>query len=396
MWTADDLTDCPDGTWIDAALDGHSRVRSLVPPEYEAYARVLHPATLGIDTDAERPIRWSTIADANARVMHPLVEWDRIVPSNANGQPGLWDAGPAFRAPVAVRRALAHILAHHTDTPQRCYYAIWEGNTILDDLRSHPTALTVESLNHFVVADTVAHAEGDLRSVVASYWWPADRAWFVADHIDLQASYVGGSRTCIAEVLECRDLETFPLEPDDDVTSNADTVNVPFTVDTRAHRGWRVLTADDREHWWALFEDRFHFRPGYADDGYDGIAEPSPSITFDLTKAANWAPRDAINAEAMRCFVAHFPDGLVVLDWQHDGYLLDPVAHTAERHTPWPVEVYPDGDYYAFLARDLAAGTFGHPWRQTLCVFGTPLVDTLGTTLPTWLPVLRVDGRPVR
>ncbi|HEY5853462.1 MAG TPA: DUF2716 domain-containing protein [Aldersonia sp.] len=61
----------------------------------------------------------------------------------------------------------------------------------------------------------------------------------------------------------------------------------------------------------------------------------------------------------------------------------------------WPVQVYPDGDYYAFLARDLSAGTFGHPWRQTLCVFSASLVDTLGTTLRTWLPVLRVDGRPV-
>jgi hypothetical protein len=39
---------------------------------------------------------------------------------------------------------------------------------------------------------------------------------------------------------------------------------------------------------------------------------------------------------------------------------------------------------------------FGHPWEQTLCVFGPRLVNTLGATLSSWLPRLRVDGKQQR
>lgn len=50
------------------------------------------------------------------------------------------------------------------------------------------------------------------------------------------------------------------------------------------------------------------------------------------------------------------------------------------------------GDYYAFLTPDLEEGTFGHPWEQTLCVIGRRMVDSLGRSLGTWLPVKRENG----
>ncbi|WP_242459808.1 DUF2716 domain-containing protein [Rhodococcus sp. MS13] len=76
---------------------------------------------------------------------------------------------------------------------------------------------------------------------------------------------------------------------------------------------------------------------------HEGIAEPTPSVVFDLgaVPAATpgaWAARvDAINAEALRCFVIDWNDdpNFVVLDWQDPGY------------------------------------TFCHPWERTLCVRGT-------------------------
>jgi hypothetical protein len=55
----------------------------------------------------------------------------------------------------------------------------------------------------------------------------------------------------------------------------------------------------------------------------------------------------------------------------------------------WPVSPFPDGDYYIFLSEDLTSGTFGHPWEQSLCVFGRVLVDALVPTLSSWLPILR-------
>lgn len=55
------------------------------------------------------------------------------------------------------------------------------------------------------------------------------------------------------------------------------------------------------------------------------------------------------------------------------------------------VPVYPDGDYYIHMSRDLRSGTFSHSWQQTLTVWGADLVGTLGAELATWLPVQRVD-----
>ena len=62
----------------------------------------------------------------------------------------------------------------------------------------------------------------------------------------------------------------------------------------------------------------------------------------------------------------------------------------------WPdmrQPVFPDGDYSIFLATDLRLGTFGHPWEETLCVFGQPLLDS-GVVEDLALPIVRRDGRP--
>jgi hypothetical protein len=81
-----------------------------------------------------------------------------------------------------------------------------------------------------------------------------------------------------------------------------------------------------------------------------------------------------------------------VLDWQHQTYRFNPARQAMAWRPDWAVPVYPDGDYYAFLTPDLAAGTFGHPWEQTLCVIGPRLCATLGRSLATWLPTKRSNG----
>ncbi|RVW07237.1 DUF2716 domain-containing protein [Prescottella agglutinans] len=162
--------------------------------------------------------------------------------------------------------------------------------------------------------------------------------------------------------------------------------------------GWIGLADQDRH--WDRFTRRFGFRPGLDESTWPAIAEPIPSMTFDLTAPAGvdgaWESRfDAVNAEALRCFATEFPDDptFVVLDWQHPGYRFDAAVHAATRDSEWRVPVYPDGDYYIFVREDLGEGTFGHPWEQSLCVFGERLVSSLGRTLATWLPVIRLDGR---
>nr|WP_245555623.1 DUF2716 domain-containing protein [Gordonia soli] len=163
--------------------------------------------------------------------------------------------------------------------------------------------------------------------------------------------------------------------------------------------GWEFLTTDESTSAWTLFEKRFgELRPGLRPADWPAVIEPEPSVTFDLTvpreSAAAWAAQfDAVNAEALRCFVSQFDDpGWIVLDWQHPGYRFDAVTHATTFDTEWRVPIHPNGDYNTFARPDFSEGTFGHPWEQTLCVFGPRLVATLGRTLATWLPTKRVNG----
>ncbi|WP_328810575.1 DUF2716 domain-containing protein [Rhodococcus sp. NBC_00294] len=167
--------------------------------------------------------------------------------------------------------------------------------------------------------------------------------------------------------------------------------------------GWSFLGRSEEAEQWSRFTDKFgELRPGLTSAEWPAIVEPTPSVTFDLnagtaTAAQLTARLDAVNAEAIRCFLdIDEAAELVVLDWQHSGYRLDVAAHATAVDGTWLVPVYPDGDYYTFALPDFSEGTFGHPWERTLCVFGPRLVDTLGATLSSWLPRLRVDGRQQR
>lgn len=45
--------------------------------------------------------------------------------------------------------------------------------------------------------------------------------------------------------------------------------------------------------------------------------------------------------------------------------------------------LFPDGDYFVHMTADLWWGTFGHPWQQTLTIWGDELVADLGAGLLT-------------
>lgn len=168
-----------------------------------------------------------------------------------------------------------------------------------------------------------------------------------------------------------------------------------------APQAWTELADADHERAWATFSARHHFRASPHLDGWPAIHEPTPSLTFDLATISDGPRRaaayDAINAEALRCslWALEDIDELVVLDWQHPTHMMRPHVQALTDPTHWKVPVYPDGDYYAFLTPDFTEGTFGHPWEKSLCVMGPRLINSLGRSLSTWLPLLRRDGQLV-
>ncbi|WP_326559089.1 DUF2716 domain-containing protein [Micromonospora sp. NBC_01796] len=149
------------------------------------------------------------------------------------------------------------------------------------------------------------------------------------------------------------------------------------------------------EGYWTSFDQRFGFRPGMR--SWPAIREPRPSVTLDLgpifagDHVQFAAGADVVNSLALVALVRALDreTGVVVLDWQHQPYRFWPHLFACQPDQQWLTPVFPNGDYYIFLAEDMSTGTFGHPWEQTLCVFGAPLVSALVPMLASWLPVKR-------
>ncbi|GIH23887.1 hypothetical protein Aph01nite_21970 [Acrocarpospora phusangensis] len=84
------------------------------------------------------------------------------------------------------------------------------------------------------------------------------------------------------------------------------------------------------------------------------------------------------------------------LNRYHAGSRFDPLRVGGPGQPRWPGRAYPDGDYYVYLTSDLRLGTFGHPWEESLCVFGRDLLTEVEDDLTDLLgTVLRRGGRNI-
>ncbi len=248
--------------WIVAGVrDFDGTVGSIVPAVFEAYARVFHPAGLRTDT-GWADVGWSDVAEANGRVMHPAAEWGSLVGSwKVKGQPELWEAAPSQgEPPDSITERLAALLADYTETPSRCWFAVWEGwgswsNTsessvfFPDDTpedgrqRARESHRAKRAARQGLIKNAAPFelpqrpmrllnaplaAVGDLHEYLChapSVWWPQDRAWCIGTDVDLVTTYVGGASAAIDALLADNQLEVLQVGDDQSVTWEADTIN---------------------------------------------------------------------------------------------------------------------------------------------------------------------------
>lgn len=165
---------------------------------------------------------------------------------------------------------------------------------------------------------------------------------------------------------------------------------------------WLGVPDDEYEYVWRRIDEEFAFHPGIDPEQWPGFREPVPSVTWDLSVGprtpAGPASRFAVDGDEVNALgLAALRDCVAVgewvwaMDWQHPGCRFWPHRMTGE----WTVPVFPNGDYYIFLAQDFRFGTLGHPWEKTLCVFGAELLEAFHRHNDGVLnTVLRRDGEP--
>ena len=175
---------------------------------------------------------------------------------------------------------------------------------------------------------------------------------------------------------------------------------VPSHHDTPAYT---ELARAEHDTVWDRFCEQFKFRPSIHPECWPGIHEPMPSMTFDISSFYGRRDADLLNCDLKVKLLAALrhclrpPARLYALDWQHPCYWFDPFGRIdVDALGLWPVPLLPDGDYYIFLAEDFSFGIFGHPWEQTMCIFGQTLVEAVEAGRPRlFARPVRKDGLPV-
>lgn len=246
------------GAWIREESTGvGGSVTGAVPDRYDAYVRILHPASLEGES-----VTWAQVADELGRTVHPLAQWDAIVGASryrneSPDWPGSEPETGSLEKPLLGQ--LLESIAEHTKTPESTFFGVWRGmswGTVFaaaargakplpkkpwrstDDLsfafppeQTNRPHLDLPKREYVVLEgslDAGTLVEDWLSPSSPNLIWPEDRAWFVASEIDFDSTLVGGSGRMARQVIRDERFEAFPVGPDDLLTWNGDKINPPL------------------------------------------------------------------------------------------------------------------------------------------------------------------------
>lgn len=152
---------------------------------------------------------------------------------------------------------------------------------------------------------------------------------------------------------------------------------------------WITLSRKEYNKVWDSFDEKFDFKPSVYSENFPGILEPTPSITYEISRDfgddEEIADLNDKVLSALRSQVSR-EERIYALEWNSSSYWFYPHKDFQE----WLIPVLPDGDYYIFLAEDFRFGIFGHPWEWTSCVWGEGLISFFEKAKPTlWEEIKR-------
>ena len=244
----DPVEDLSPSLWVQEALkdwpSGPFRVRDLVPPVFEAYARILHRPRR--PSDIRDPTgTWAERARERNVELRPETRWEDLERSRDDR----WSLHEGSVSEGEVGTLLNLFGREGGD----CWFAVWSG--FAGPATSSAYLLADGSLRQRIVSAMIrlrertsaarartrarrlptfgllsggrsyllfrgsisdaAHLHREFQFHPPTLWWPEDRAWFVHTEIDATSTYVGGSAVLIGRLVGEQILESFEVAPDD-------------------------------------------------------------------------------------------------------------------------------------------------------------------------------------
>lgn len=137
----------------------------------------------------------------------------------------------------------------------------------------------------------------------------------------------------------------------------------------------RVLNKCEDNEIWDKVQEKTNY-PNKIDEKFKS------SMPFKEYKIPFWNEQQEKLINKIFCSVSS--DDILAIDWQHDGFIYNP-SENFPLNTHWydakrDCNVYfpsyfPDGDYFAFISKDLTYGLYGNPWRMEIYVVGMSLIE---------------------
>lgn len=137
---------------------------------------------------------WSDVVFQTTRDQHTLIEPER----------------GAIETKTANRLAIA--LSHHTETPEDCWFLLWDGYNLTEQTKDSatvvvPLARTMHVLSGSLKTDAKTHSSATLP---APLWWiPNDQKWCVGNDIYSRSVFFGGTFAAIGDILGDSLLEAY-------------------------------------------------------------------------------------------------------------------------------------------------------------------------------------------
>lgn len=187
-------------------------VASFLPGHFEAYARVHHP--FGGSGAAAPATSWRELYAAEGLdPCDPVAAEALAYRGCESGQARIGSLPRVLIGPI-----IEHLRAA-TTTPDRCFFALWEGFGDSPVPHTFEPMLELPHRRYHLFAGPIDGARTALSSwrfgdQSANLWWPADRRWCVATEIDSAWTYVGATRSCIDALLADARLEAFETMAD--------------------------------------------------------------------------------------------------------------------------------------------------------------------------------------